>query len=595
MKRPSIFLISLTAILLLSVVSAHAASPYVSYQGILHDEMANPLNGSHTLTFRIYATASSDGVLWAETQTVQVTDGLFNVLLGSGTGFTLEMLDTDQLWMSIQIGSEQELYPRVQLTSVFWAGRAAVADSLAYGEFGDGHSLDADDGLPVDALYVDLEGKVGIGTTSPAEDLQVVGTTQTDGFKMPTGATLGWVLTSDASGQASWQPAGGVGGDGDWTFTGADDMHATPAGNVGIGTTSPGAKLDIRDGSRALRVIGDGGRAAIEARHTLSGNLAYLADSYAGVHGVSELLVGVFGESDSVAVVGENSGTLRTSGYLGGVQGAYGESAVGNYGYLGGASFAVYGAETTNGNYGGIGYWNYGVLGDTESQVGVMGRANGGTGVAGLATTGWAVYGTHSSTGNYGYIGGRDYALFAESPEGTAVLGLSLAGTAAHFIGDVLIQSGDLTTPVLEITGGSDLSEGFEITSTASGIEPVPGMLVCVDPSSPGELMVSRDAYDTKVAGVISGAGGVRPGLLMGQKGSVASGRSPVALTGRVYCMADASNGPIAPGDLLTTSDVAGHAMKARDRDRSHGAVIGKAMTALESGRGLVLVLVSLQ
>ena len=68
-----------------------------------------------------------------------------------------------------------------------------------------------------------------------------------------------------------------------------------------------------------------------------------------------------------------------------------------------------------------------------------------------------------------------------------------------------------------------------------------------------------------------------------------------MALSGRVYCLADASNGPIEPGDLLTTSETPGHAMKVTDHDRAHGATIGKAMTGLEEGRGLVLALVALQ
>ena len=69
----------------------------------------------------------------------------------------------------------------------------------------------------------------------------------------------------------------------------------------------------------------------------------------------------------------------------------------------------------------------------------------------------------------------------------------------------------------------------------------------------------------------------------------------PVALSGRVYVYCDASGAAIEPGDLLTTSDTPGHAMKAADHARAQGAVIGKAMTALESGRSPVLVLVSLQ
>jgi hypothetical protein len=68
-----------------------------------------------------------------------------------------------------------------------------------------------------------------------------------------------------------------------------------------------------------------------------------------------------------------------------------------------------------------------------------------------------------------------------------------------------------------------------------------------------------------------------------------------IALSGRVYVWCDASSGAIESGDLLTTSDTPGHAMKAVDPHRAHGAALGKAMTALASGQGTVLVLVSLQ
>jgi len=118
---------------------------------------------------------------------------------------------------------------------------------------------------------------------------------------------------------------------------------------------------------------------------------------------------------------------------------------------------------------------------------------------------------------------------------------------------------------------------------------------VSIDPHTPGELQVSADAYDRRVAGVISGAGGVRPGMMMGQDGTLADGEYPVALTGRVYVHADASYGAIEPGDLLTTSDTPGHAMRVTDHDRAGGAVLGKAMTSLKSGQGLVLLLVTLQ
>jgi hypothetical protein len=150
---------------------------------------------------------------------------------------------------------------------------------------------------------------------------------------------------------------------------------------------------------------------------------------------------------------------------------------------------------------------------------------------------------------------------------------------------------GRITTQVLEITGGSDFSENFDIQTP----DAQPGMIVSIDPAHPGELAVSAHAYDHAVAGIVSGAGGVKPGMLMGQRGSKADGRHPVALTGRVYCLVDAGNGAVQPGDLITTSNTPGHGMKATDPARAQGAVIGKAMTGLASGQGLVLVLVSLQ
>ena len=161
--------------------------------------------------------------------------------------------------------------------------------------------------------------------------------------------------------------------------------------------------------------------------------------------------------------------------------------------------------------------------------------------------------------------------------------------------------SGTTRTKVLEITDGADLSENFAVNDTAEitgedlASQAKPGMVVSIDPNNPGELVVSSKAYDRTVAGIISGAGGVKPGMLMSQEGSIADGNHPVALTGRVYCYADASNGAIEPGDLLTTSDIPGLAMKVTDYTQAQGAILGKAMSSLEAGRGLVLVLVTLQ
>ena len=162
-----------------------------------------------------------------------------------------------------------------------------------------------------------------------------------------------------------------------------------------------------------------------------------------------------------------------------------------------------------------------------------------------------------------------------------------------------------VTVKALQITGGADLAENFDVraeTATTGANQPamaamakMAGMVVSIDPKNPGKLTLSNRAYDRRVAGVISGAGGVEPGMMMGQKGTLADGKHPVALTGRVYVWVDAARGAIKPGDLLTTSPTPGHAMKVTNSAQAQGAIIGKAMTGLKSGKGLVLVLVTLQ
>lgn len=159
--------------------------------------------------------------------------------------------------------------------------------------------------------------------------------------------------------------------------------------------------------------------------------------------------------------------------------------------------------------------------------------------------------------------------------------------------------SGAVKSNAIVITGGSDLAEPFPV-SRKGPVEPVPGMVLSIDPETPGGLIVCCEAYDTKVAGVCSGANGLRPGMLMGQDGdsftSDGPGRLPLAMTGRVWVFADESNGVIRPGDRLTTSGLRpGHAMRVADAGRADGAVIGKAMTPLDTETGMVLVLVNLQ
>jgi len=144
----------------------------------------------------------------------------------------------------------------------------------------------------------------------------------------------------------------------------------------------------------------------------------------------------------------------------------------------------------------------------------------------------------------------------------------------------------------ITINGGSDLAEPFKMADEGRDIPQ--GAVVVIDDKNPGQLKMSDQPYDSRVAGVVSGANGINPGIQMHQQGALEGGKN-VALTGRVYVLADASNGAIHPGDLLTSSATPGHAMKVSDHAKAQGAILGKAMTGLKEGKGLVLVLVTLQ
>ena len=116
-----------------------------------------------------------------------------------------------------------------------------------------------------------------------------------------------------------------------------------------------------------------------------------------------------------------------------------------------------------------------------------------------------------------------------------------------------------------------------------------PGTVMVIDPAGGSKLRTSTNAYDTTVAGIVSTA----PGVSLGTKEDGNDGEKLIAVAGRVPCKVDASYAPIMPGDLLTTSDTPGHAMKATDP--AIGTILGKALEPLDSGIGTIEVLVTLQ
>jgi hypothetical protein len=249
-----------------------------------------------------------------------------------------------------------------------------------------------------------------------------------------------------------------------------------------------------------------------------------------------------------------------------------------------------------------------GVKGVSNTYQGVSGVSTGNAGVAGESQRFVGVYGLSHDSNNAGVMGINDnggWGVTGRSERNTGVSGESKAGIGVHgisahlagfFEGNVKVvgelyvqgnvriaQGGDV---ILE---GADCAEHFDIVDSP---DITPGSVLVI--GKDGALEESSVAYDRKVAGVVSGAGRFKPGIVL-DKREHDGNRRPIALAGKVFCKVDANFGPIEVGDLLTTSPTSGHAMKAADPRHAFGALLGKALGALPDGRGLIPVLVALQ
>jgi hypothetical protein len=245
----------------------------------------------------------------------------------------------------------------------------------------------------------------------------------------------------------------------------------------------------------------------------------------------------------------------------------------------------------------------------TGNWIGVYGESQTGTAIWGNAiTTGTGILGTNNSVGAQGFLGhGNGWGVVGDNTvsvtrgilgtptDGVVGIVHSTAHIAGRFENDAvggtaLYCNGAAKVKTLQILGGADLAERFVTSEKAE-----PGTVMVIDASAAGRMRISDEPYCRRVAGVVSGAESLQAGVVLGLESEAAIGSLPIALTGRVWVKCDASAAPIRPGDLLTTAAVPGHAMAAKDPARSTGAILGKAMTSLEAGTGMVLVLVSLQ
>lgn len=374
---------------------------------------------------------------------------------------------------------------------------------------------------------------------------------------------------------------------------GTPRLLINPTGNVGIGTTDPAGRLDVV-GQTITDTLSVGSTAG-------SPTDLYVRSTLAGVDDAPALF-SVNYNNLSALTEGLRLSNRNLTGAVG-------------LGLLGGADNVTDLPKVYLGTFGGSGQNDFRIVtnnaGTMRDRLFIDGD-NGNVGIgttspqAGLSVTKVntqidpTVMGVHLGMIPYADDSGAAVTI-AGGAEGAQLRFYEIGGENANArlwyqpsTNDIRFDGGGLSkvsVPILEIRGGADIVEGFD-TSHDEALEP--GTVVVIDPENAGALMESAEAYDFKVAGVVSGANGVAPGIHLGQD-DVMDGDTKVAMTGRVYVKCSAENGAIKPGTLLTTASLPGHAMAATDAARSNGAVIGKAMSSLDEGTGLVLVLVNLQ
>jgi len=289
----------------------------------------------------------------------------------------------------------------------------------------------------------------------------------------------------------------------------------------------------------------------------------------AGVHGIHT----GSGMRICYAVMGELArGTAAVKGEAGGPSGAGGEDQFSNSGVWGDSTLGPGVSGSSSAAEGVVGVGTIGVSGSSSAAEGVLGAGT---------------IGVHGSGARIGVLGVTDSGEAAVRGEHKA------AGFAGFFEGKVgvthdLNVNGNITTLGDVRLSGADLAEEFTVCGE---IEAEPGCVMVL--AGDDQVQVSREAYDRRVAGVVSGAGSYRPGLILDRRADPT--RRPLALTGKVWCRVDAQWGRVEIGDLLTTSPTPGHAMRADDPARAFGSVIGKALRPLTTGRGLIPVLIALQ
>jgi len=318
-------------------------------------------------------------------------------------------------------------------------------------------------------------------------------------------------------------------------------------------------------------------------------------------------LYGVWGDSGTQTIQGGGYGVVGISRHYSGVAGitlkddinaagVYGRGRIGVTGEVNGAGslprdpvgVGVFGSGSNSSNLGGTG-----VLGVSDTSRGVAGESTSGPGVYGRSEQFDGVKGESFGPQGAGVSGynPNDMGVWAQGGR----LGIWAQGGewAGQFEGSVYISK-DVSIDGHLYGGNGDCAEDFDIAE--ENVETGTVMVL----NDMGSLQASYKEYDKRVAGIISGAGGRSPAIILDRQQSETQNqkkqsRLPIALMGKVYCKVDATNSSIEIGDLLTTSSKKGYAMKAEDPMKAFGTVIGKALGSIKEGLGMIPVLVALQ
>lgn len=121
-------LVVIACLFLLSAAPLVFAAPGIlNYQGTLTDDASQPVNGTKTMTFKIYGDIDAQTPLWTSTiQNVKVVNGVFSQNLGEQDPFPNGLFDDDSLFLGVTVGDGPEMVPKKRLTSVPYALNSAI-------------------------------------------------------------------------------------------------------------------------------------------------------------------------------------------------------------------------------------------------------------------------------------------------------------------------------------------------------------------------------------------------------------------------------------------------------------------------------------